>query len=494
MDTKHVAPTKKLSLLFITGTHSHGGGAEAVLSDLVNHLDPQKCDITIQEIMRYHVDKTKTRECVKINKTPLLDTKFPLKLFNEQNKYLINYNPRVLAALFSLNDYEAAVAWNGEKSSCLLYGVSARDKIGWFHSSIEDLDVTRHPQMKERNALLRRAWSTVRKIVTISRMSLQSLKDLYPQYIDKALIIHNMCDTKEIIDRANEEKIDFGAGKHIIAMGRLEKRKNFGLLIEAVKVLKDENVFVTLHILGSGDELQNLTDLAKGAGVSDRVIFHGFIANPLPYIKASCVMCISSTNEGWPTVATEAMTLGVPFVTTKVAGSSDELANNGECGLVSGWEANDYAKKIKTLISDDALYSKMSKAGVEHVKEYSPNKTVEAFEALLDSGKENNRDPKEGKNTPKDSKGSPVCKMNRAKAFVLYVFYSVFSVARVRQAFWGLKKAKGQKTLFGRRLPFIVRLAIVFCALVVVIFTIPILLVPRLIATVIYLVRLSGAL
>ena len=46
---------EKLKLLFITYTHSNGGGAEKVLTTLVNNLDSEKYDISIFEIVRYDV-------------------------------------------------------------------------------------------------------------------------------------------------------------------------------------------------------------------------------------------------------------------------------------------------------------------------------------------------------------------------------------------------------------------------------------------------------
>lgn len=468
-------------ILFITGTHSHGGGAEAVLADLVNHLDSEKYGITIQEIMHYHVKRTKTNDSVKIRKRAVLDTKFPLRLFNSLNIYLINRKPEILSEIFALNGYDVVLAWNGEKSPCLLYGTRAKNKIAWFHGSLENLDVKKHPAMKERNALLKRAYGVADRIVTISNMSFKSLENLFPEYAKKTLIIHNMCDIEKIQSDAAKETVAFeNDGRNIICAGRLDKNKNFPLLIEATKVLKDEGMIVHLHILGSGEELENLRSKAKTLGVDDQVHFHGFIQNPAPYIKASDVMCISSFSEGWPTVAVEAMAIGKPFVTTTVAGSSEELSDNGRCGLVADWNANDYAEKIKVLLSDGALYEKMSKACIEKIKEYTPEKTVADFDKLIaEVGK-----------TP--SVQTAVPKIGKFKSHAFYMLYSVFDVAKIKQGAGFLKKIKKQKTIYGKKLPtpilFLVGVA-AFCGICVLI---PILLLPRAFATAIYLGTMGG--
>lgn len=471
------------NILFITGTHSHGGGAEAVLADLVNHLDSSKYSITIQEVMHYHVKKTITAPYVKIRSCAMLDTKLPLKVFNALNIYLIANNPRVLVSLFGLDGYDIVIAWNGEKSANLMYKVVARHHVAWFHSSIEDLNIKKYPKMKERNERLCRAYGKAERIVTISRLSLASLKEVFPQYIDKALIIHNMCDIESIRLNASAQlgeengALLKGEGKHIIALGRLEKRKNFTLLIDAVRLLTDDGFTVHLHILGSGAEEETLRQRAVSEGVQDRVHLLGFIENPMPYIAKSDVLCLSSTNEGWGLVAVEAMVLGKPFVTTPVAGASDELSDGGRCGLVAGYDARDYADKIKTLLTDSALCKKMGEAGQEKAKEYTPEATVSAFEKMITDVMKSGS----GEERIKARGGHPLIAMAE------YMFYSLFDAARIVQCIGFLRKAGEQDTLYGKKVPRFVRFFVGGAALLCTAAAVPLLLPIRLICTVLYL-------
>ena len=79
----------------------------------------------------------------------------------------------------------------------------------------------------------------------------------------------------------------------------------------------------------------------------------------------------------------EAMALGIPFVTTPVSGASEELSDGERCGLVSGWDAEQYADKIQRLLTDSTLCGEMSRNCLEKVKEYSSELYVSSFERLL---------------------------------------------------------------------------------------------------------------
>ncbi len=169
----------------------------------------------------------------------------------------------------------------------------------------------------------------------------------------------------------------------LVCIGRLDKNKNFALVLEAAAILKNKGIKTQLLLIGEGNEKENLKAKVKDLSIKENVIFLGYQQNPLPFLRFAKVLCISSFEEGFPTVVTEALSLGVPFVTTPVAGASDELSFNGECGLVAEWDAEDYAQKIETIITNDALHEKISKAGKENIKNFSVEQTIKNFNELI---------------------------------------------------------------------------------------------------------------
>lgn len=382
---------RKVRILFIAYTQTNGGGAEAVLTTLVNAIDKNKYECTIQEIDRYHVKNEPLCKEAALRPMAIRDEVPMYRWCNHINSYFLHNRPEVLSSLFDLDGYDAAVSWDYQTPSFLMLGVRARNKIAWFHTDVYFLDTVKHPDKIAAYKDQIEAWQDAQRIVGVSNNELKSLCDVFPMYASKGVIIHNGTSIERILNMAKEETISFGGGAadregtHLVCAGRLDKRKNFILAIEAVTLLRQEGFNVMLHILGRGEMLEAWQERARTLGIEDAVVFHGYIQNPYPYILAADILCITSLSEGWGMVACEAMALGKPFVTTPVAGASEELAEGGRCGLVAKWDAADYAQKIKTLIEDKQLYHAMSARCKEHVKEYSVERAAETFDALIDT-------------------------------------------------------------------------------------------------------------
>lgn len=378
---------EKLKLLFITYTYSNGGGAEKVLTTLLNNLDAERYDISIFEIVKYDVKCEPVNSNIKLF-PPLYhcnDRDYKVKVLD----YILEQKPEIIRALNNFDAYDVIITWNYQLPSFMLPGFSDKKTIGWFHGAIDDLDIANNsPAVKHRQNLQKKAWSFADKIVTISQKSLQSLGTVFPEYMHKAQVIHNAFDLRTTNLKATEKIEDTCANcllPIIICAGRLDKNKNFSLVVKAVAKLKTENIQCVLFIVGDGEEKESLVCLAAESGITDSVFFLGYKQNPLPYISRAQLLCVSSMAEGFPTVVCEAMALGKPFVTTPVAGASEELADGGNCGLVADWDVDDYAKKIKILLTDKKLYDRMSKNCIEKIKEFSVENTVLQFDKLIAS-------------------------------------------------------------------------------------------------------------
>ena len=378
---------KKIKLLFITYTHSNGGGAEKVLTTLVNNLDSEKYDVSIFEIVGYNVKV----EPIHANITLLS----PLYRYNDRDykikvlDYILERKPEIIRALNDFSLYDVIITWNYQLPSFMLPAFSDKKTVGWFHGAIDDLNISNDSYVvKHKYDLQKNAWKYADKVVTISYKSLQSLKIVFPEYMHKAQIIHNMFDPETITIKTAEKIEDIYVNCRIpiiVCAGRLDKNKNFSLVIKAVAKLRDKRICCNLLLIGDGEEKNNLIRLANELHVTDIVGFLGYKQNPFPYISRADILCISSLSEGWGMTACEAMALGKPFVTTPVAGASEELADGGKCGLVADWNADDYAEKIKTLLTDKALYDRMSENCIKKIKEFSVENTVQQFDNLIAS-------------------------------------------------------------------------------------------------------------
>lgn len=379
---------KKLKLLFITYTHSNGGGAEKILTTLVNHLDPEKYEITIQELYNFHVKKEPIKNEIRFLKA-LIDNNAETRFSKHFTQYCIEKYPELLRAIKRWDEYDVVITWNYLYPSFLLPAFQDKRTVSWFHTDVYDLKPQHVSKWDIYNFNLQyAAWMCADNIITISEKSLESVELLFPEFLSKTAIIYNPIDFLLVQKHAQETiNTDFLVKSRptIVCVGLIDERKNFSLVLYAAAELKKDNLCCNVIIVGDGKLKQNLMTLSEELGIKGTVFFVGYQGNPIPYIKAADILCVSSLAEGFPTVVCEAMCLGKPFVTTPVAGASKELADNGKCGLVADWNYDDYAKKIKLLLTDKQRYHQMSQNCVKKIKEFSVGRMIEHFDCLIAS-------------------------------------------------------------------------------------------------------------
>lgn len=123
-----------------------------------------------------------------------------------------------------------------------------------------------------------------------------------------------------------------GAGAPVlVGAGRLTRQKDFATLLRAFALVLKQRP-ARLLLLGDGPERPRLEALAAELGIGVAVDFHGFVANPFPYIARSDLFVLSSAWEGFGNVLVEAMALGVPVVSTDCPSGPREILQDGALG------------------------------------------------------------------------------------------------------------------------------------------------------------------
>lgn len=120
-----------------------------------------------------------------------------------------------------------------------------------------------------------------------------------------------------------------------------------------------------LRVVGCGDGLNELRQLAKTYGVEDRVLFAGYISDDdqLEAFRHCGVFCMPSTGEGFGLVYAEAEACARPVVVS-TTGGAPETAINGVTGLYADpldIEAN--ARAIATILSNPMTADEMGRRG-----------------------------------------------------------------------------------------------------------------------------------
>jgi L-malate glycosyltransferase len=173
----------------------------------------------------------------------------------------------------------------------------------------------------------------------------------------------------------------------LITVSRIVPVKNLTLMINSVNKISETRE-ISLHILGddpSSDksELKNLQSISGTA-----IHFHGAVQYPQDQLKQADAFCITSFSEGMPVAAMEAMSLGVPVLTTN-AGGIGELVINNHNGLISNeFTIEEYSHiLLKFIDMDDSSRSEMSNNAADTVqKSFSSSEMLNAYFKLYHNG------------------------------------------------------------------------------------------------------------
>jgi glycosyltransferase involved in cell wall biosynthesis len=152
---------------------------------------------------------------------------------------------------------------------------------------------------------------------------------------DRIHVIYNPIVTADLFEKSRDplEHPWFQAGEPpvVLAVGRLTAQKDFETLIRAFAQVREKQA-ARLLILGDGEDRSALEDLVHQMGLQQDVGLPGFVSNPYPYMAHSAVFALSSKWEGLPTVLVEAMSLGIPLVSTDCPSGPREILRDGRYG------------------------------------------------------------------------------------------------------------------------------------------------------------------
>jgi len=171
---------------------------------------------------------------------------------------------------------------------------------------------------------------------------------------------------KDIFD--NQDFIKF------ITVGRLIETKGYRYLIQAFNNVHKQLPSSKLFIIGDGPLKNQLRNLIKKYDLVDHVFLLGLRKNPYKYLAKSNIFVLSSFREGLPMVLLEALTCGLPIISTNCETGPKEILDNGKYGLlVRIKDSQDLAEKMVYLANNKELMKRYSKLSLERAKFFDIN-------------------------------------------------------------------------------------------------------------------------
>lgn len=165
----------------------------------------------------------------------------------------------------------------------------------------------------------------------------------------------------------------------ILCVARLASDKDHMTLLRAFGRVLEQHPTAQLRFVGDGPQEFTLRKFIEGPPFKGRVeIIHGSTDMRMYYQQAR-IFALSSQREGQPNVILEAMSSGLPVVSTNVGGIPS-LIQEGKTGFMSpASDAVTMAANICRLLEDPDLCEKMGQAGRDAVVQNF------AFEAMVKS-------------------------------------------------------------------------------------------------------------
>jgi glycosyltransferase involved in cell wall biosynthesis len=151
-------------------------------------------------------------------------------------------------------------------------------------------------------------------------------------------------------------------------VGRIVRDKGIAELEEAWQSLRRK--FSSLYLLLVGPEEPQ--DPVPAALISrlkadPRVIFCGWVGNPLPFYAAMDLLILPTYREGFPVVPLEAAAMKLPVVATHVDGCREAVSDGVTGLLVPPRDSQSLAAAIERLLLDPELRHRLGQAGRQRV-------------------------------------------------------------------------------------------------------------------------------
>jgi len=170
----------------------------------------------------------------------------------------------------------------------------------------------------------------------------------------------------------------------VVFTGRVTGEKQIDTLIEAIAVMPAD-LDVKLDIIGGGDQLKNLQNLAEKLGIADRVVFHGRVtdAKLRRTLTNATVFAMPSTAELQSIATMEAMASGLPVVAAD-AMALPHLVHDGENGyLFPPNDVQELANRLETVLRlPDEELNVMKHASLRLIEPHDIETTLDVFEQL----------------------------------------------------------------------------------------------------------------
>ncbi len=356
--------------------HTGGaGGAETVVLQLVEHLDPEAwrsvAGVPGEGWLLSQLERTGAEAVIVPNSGP--------------------FDVRMLGRLVSVVRSHGVDLIHTHLFGPALYGgVTGRilrvPVVSTIHGAV-DLAVA-HKWFGMKNRLMRGGRSRFVAVTEALRRELVERLGIPPARIR---VITNGVDVDRFAPkpaRALREELGWTNGELVVgAVGNVRRPKGYSILLRAAALLRERaprcRFVVVGDTAGEPELYEHLVAERRDLGLEDRVVFAGFRDDAAAALNNLDVYVMSSTREGLPLAVLQAMAVGLPIVATKCGGPQEILTHERDALLVAAADPEALADGLQRMADDAALRARLGAGALETVRaRFALERTATAYEAL----------------------------------------------------------------------------------------------------------------
>ena len=353
----------------------HHGGAEKVLVNLVNNMDPKQFDITVMALFGGGVNEQFLKPHIRYQ------TVFK-RTFRGNSHVMKLFPPEMLHKWFIKEHYDIEVSYLEGPSARIISGCPHEDTklVSWIH--VEQHTAKRASVSFRSYGEALGCYDRFHRTVCVSEYVKRDFSGIYPT-LQNLCVLYNTNETAQILEKSAEAAPIRQDTFTWCGVGKLLPSKGFDRMIRIQKRLADEGYKTHFYALGEGPQRNALEAMAKELGCEDSVTFLGYQTNPYKYVAKCELFVCASHAEGFSTAATEALIVGTPVCTVEVSGMKEMLGQHNEFGIVTENDEEALYQGMKKLLDNPELLEHYRKQAAVRGKDFRTEETVKAVEQML---------------------------------------------------------------------------------------------------------------
>ncbi|MEM6561970.1 MAG: glycosyltransferase [Planctomycetota bacterium] len=229
----------------------------------------------------------------------------------------------------------------------------------------------------------RRGIHAAQRVIAVSHYTRGVIEQRYgidPQRVD---VIHNGIDLPdEQAPPAEPQRFRIGRDEKIVLfLGRITMQKGPEYFVEAARKVLEVMPDVRFVMAGNGDQLPPIVQRTVEAGLSNCVLFTGFLRGKdvEAVFKLADLYVMPSVSEPFGIAPLEAMSHDVPVIISKTSGVSEVLKHALK---VDFWDTDEMANKIAAVLKHPSLAGTLRREGALEVRSMRWQDAAERCKAL----------------------------------------------------------------------------------------------------------------